>query len=87
MRHLSAALVTIAVIVPMVLGDMGYIPDPSDQRSYDVTASICLGLFIMLCLFDRGRDAEGRTISIRFRGPKSGVPSGLWYRTRSNKQT
>ena len=58
MRHLSAALVTIAVIVPMVLGDMGYIPDPSDQRSYDLTASICLGLFVALCTFDRGRGSK-----------------------------
>ena len=36
MRHLSAALVVIAVMVPMVLGDMGLIPDPADQRSYDI---------------------------------------------------
>ena len=55
MRHLSAALVVIAVMVPMVLGDMGLIPDPSDQRSYDIVASIALGLFALLIIVDRGR--------------------------------
>lgn len=42
MRSLAAALLSIAVCVPMVLGDMGYIPDPSDRRAYDWTASIAL---------------------------------------------
>ena len=55
MRHLSAALVVIAVMVPMVLGDMGLIPDPADQRSYDIVASIALGAFALLIIVDRGR--------------------------------
>ena len=56
MRHLSAALVTIALMVPMVLGDMGFIPHANDQRSYNWTASFALFLFAVLCIFDDGRD-------------------------------
>lgn len=54
MRHLSAALVTIACMVPMVMGDLGMF-NAEDAQAYDVLASIALGAFLTMCLFDRPR--------------------------------
>lgn len=47
MKYLAAALVTIALMVPMVMGDLGYF-DANDRTSYDFVATVALVGFAWL---------------------------------------
>ena len=51
MRHVAAALVTIACMVPMVMGDLGMF-NRGDSHAYSITASVVLGLFWTMTLVD-----------------------------------
>lgn len=55
MRHLAAALVTVALCAGMALGDMGYM-NQSDTLGWSYVAMLGIVLTFALCFFDRKAD-------------------------------
>ena len=47
MKYIAAALVTIATMVPMVMGDLGYF-NAEDQKAYDLVCTMALIAFAWL---------------------------------------